>query len=257
MKLSTLSASCALLAACGLWPAAAQTCPRDSDAAALYLPLDEAVARALASDLRPAAARAAVSAARAERAIATLKPADTASLGFENFPGSGLAAEIENLEVSGTFNRVWERGGKRDARTALAERGVEIAEASVDISRADIAYEIQALYVELVLTQERASLAAERLAASRDAEALIRKRVEAARDPLMAGSRAAADALMAEGELARLTEDAETLRAALADFWGGDADFGVDVCGLSPDGKHGEHALDVSNSPELARIEAE
>ena len=87
------------------------------------------------------------------------------SLGFENFPGSGLAAEIENLEVSGTFNRVWERGGKRDARTALADRCVEIAEASVDISRADIAYEIQALYVELVLTQERASLAAERLAA--------------------------------------------------------------------------------------------
>jgi len=257
MKLSTLSASCALLAACGLWPAAAQTCTRDSNAAALYLPLDEAVARALASDLRPAAARAAVSAARAEREIAALRPADTVSLGFENFPGSGLAAEIENLEVSGTFNRVWERGGKRDARTALAERGVEIAEASVDISRADIAYEIQALYVELVLTQERASLAAERLAASRDAEALIRKRVEAARDPLLAGSRAAADALMADGELARLTEDAERLRIALADFWGGDADFGVDVCGLSPDGKHGEHALDVSNSPELARIEAE
>lgn len=252
-----LGASGALIAAIGFLPAFAQVCPRNMDAPSAHLSLGQAILQAIESDLRPAAARAAVATARSERAIAALRPSDTVSLEFENFPGIGLAAEIDSLEVTGSFSRVWERGGKREARATLAERGVEIAEAGVDISKADIAYEIQSLYVELALTQERASLAAERLEAARAAEALINKRVEAARDPLLAGSRASADALVAEGELARLTQDAERLRTALADFWGGAPDFDVDLCSLSPDGGHDEHTLDVTGSPELARIEAE
>lgn len=252
-----LGASGALIAAIGLLPAFAQVCPRDGDAARAHLSLEEAILKATENDLRPGAARAAVATARSERAIAALRPSDTLSLEFENFPGIGLAAEIDSLEVTGSFSRVWERGGKREARTTLAERGVEIAEAGVEISKADIAYEIQSLYVELALTQERALLAAERLETARAAEALINKRVEAARDPLLASARAAADALVAEGETARLTRDAERLRTALADFWGGAPDFGVDLCNLSPGGSHDEHTLDIASSPELARLEAE
>lgn len=247
----------ALIAAIGFLPASAEACPRDPGAPYAHLSLEQAILRALESDLRPDAARAAVTTARTERAIASLRPADTVSLEFENFPGLGLGAEIENLEVTGTFNRVWERGGKREARTALAERSVDIAEAGVEISKADIAYEIQSLYVDLALIQERASLAAERLEAARAAEALIAKRVEAARDPLLAGARATADALVAEGELARLTQEADRLRAALADFWAGTPDFGVDMCGLTRSGGHDDHDLDVTRSPELSQIEAE
>ena len=252
-----LGASGALMAAIGFLPAFAETCPRGADAPYAHLSLDQAVRQALESDLRPGAARAAVVTARAERAVAALRPSDTVSIEFENFPGVGLAAEIDSLEVTGTFNRVWERGGKREARSTLAERSVDIAEAGLDISKADIAFEIQSLYVELALTQERASLAAARLEAARNAEALIAKRVEAARDPLLAGSRAATDALVAEGEFNRLTRDADRLRATLADFWSGSTDFSVDLCGLSPDEGHTEHTLDVSRSPELARLEAQ
>lgn len=252
-----LGAAGALMAAIGYSPALAQACPRGNDASATYLSLEQAILQAVDSDLRPEAARAAVATARSERAIASLRPADTVILEFENFPGIGLAAEIDNLEITGTFNRVWERGGKREARALLADRGIKIAEASVSITLADIAFEIQALYVDLALTEERALLAAERLSAARAAEALIRKRVEAARDPLLAGSRAATDAMVAEGELARLNTDAERLRKALADFWGGAPDFAVDMCGLAADSRHSEHALDITNSPELARLEAE
>lgn len=252
-----LGASGALMAAIGFLPAFAEICPREPDAPYAHLSLDQAVRQALESDLRPGAARAAVATARTERAVAALRPSDTVNLDFENFPGVGLAAEIDSLEVTGTFNRVWERGGKREARSTLAERSVDIAEAGLDISKADIAFEIQSLYVELALTQERASLAAARLEAARNAEALIAKRVEAARDPLLAGSRAATDALVAEGEFNRLTQDADRLRATLADFWSGSTDFSVDLCGLSLDEGHTEHTLDVSRSPELARLEAQ
>ena len=230
------------MAAIGVLPALAETCPRGEDAPYAHLSLDQAVRQALESDLRPGAARAAVATARTERAVAALRPSDTVSIEFENFPGVGLAAEIDSLEVTGTFNRVWERGGKREARSTLAERSIDIAEAGLDISTADIAFEIQSLYVELALTQERASLAAARLEAARYAEALIVKRVEAARDPLLAGSRAATDALVAEGEFNRLKRDADRLRATLADFWSGSTDFSVDLCGSRYSGRFNRHS---------------
>ena len=251
-----LGASGALIAAIGLLPAFAQSCPRDVDAAGTHLSLEQAVLQAIENDLRPDAARAAVATARSERAIAALKPSSIVSLEFENFPGIGLAAELDSLEITGSFSRVWERGGKREARVGLAESGVEIAKADVKASMVDIAYEIASLYVELALTQERALLATERLDAARAAEALINKRVEAARDPLLARSRAAADALVAEGELARLTSETERLRTSLAEFWGGTPDFVVDLCSLSLDGAHTAHLIDLAASPELARIEA-
>ena len=252
-----LSASGALLAVLGCLPAFAQSCPDLPEGAPAHLSLADAVRKALESDLRPDAARAAVAAARTERAISALRPADTVSLEFENFPGIGIASEIENLEVTGRFSRVWERGGKRDARTALAERAVDVAAAGLDISRANIAFEIQSLYVELAIISEQIALAEQRLAAARDAEKLIARRVEAARDPLLAGSRATTDALVAEGEVARLTTEADALKAALADYWEGQPDFSAGLCGLKQSSNdHADHSLDVSLSPELARLDA-
>jgi outer membrane protein, heavy metal efflux system len=63
------------------------------DAPAASVSLDEALARAISHDLRPGSAEAAVAAAKTERAIASLRPADSVSLETEDFPGrSGLFA---------------------------------------------------------------------------------------------------------------------------------------------------------------------
>ncbi|MGE6696403.1 TolC family protein [Hyphomonas sp. NPDC076900] len=259
MKLKYLSAFCALAAASGVLPAAAETCPRNSASATIYLSSDEAVQRALAADLRPAAARAGVATARSERAIAALPPADTITIDYENFPGLGLGSEIDNLEVTATFNRVWERGGKRNARIALAETSVILAEAEIAISVADVAHEVQTLYVELAITLERLALAEDRLEAAQAAERVIGHRVAAARDPLLAGARARADALTAESEAMRLAALADELKAALWDHFATPPDdqvFEVDLCGLSAKSSHAPHTLDASQSPELARLSA-
>ena len=77
-----LGASGALMAAIGFLPAFAETCPPSADAPYAHLSLDQAVRQALESDLRPGAARAAVVTARAERAVAALRPSDTVSIEF-------------------------------------------------------------------------------------------------------------------------------------------------------------------------------
>jgi cobalt-zinc-cadmium efflux system outer membrane protein len=207
-------------------PAAAQSCKGQG------LGLEAAIERALAADLRPDVARAAVTAARSERAVSALRPLDTVEVMSENFPGLGTGADINNLTVTGQFKRVWERGGKLDARLGVADAAVEVASAGIAIAEADIAYEIEALFVSLWDVRARLALAQERLEAAQSVDALVSRRVEAARDPLLAGSRAATDVAIAQGDIAALQDEAAALASAIFAFWGGE-DLPIDTCRLA------------------------
>lgn len=257
MKVIFLSASAALVAALGALPAGAEACGQPEERTRPLMALEETIARALEYDLRPEAARAAVTEARAQQAIAALRPADTVSLEVENFPGTGLAAEIDSLEITGVFSRVWERGGKRAARGEVARRSVAIAEADIAASAVDVAYEVRTLYIELAVALEREALAREKLTVLNDALDLIDRRVQAARDPLLARARATADALSAQGELSRLERETDALRQALAAYWGGTGDFDGHLCALASKSTQLNHLDKVSASPELLRLEAQ
>jgi len=83
----------------------------------------------------------------------------------------------------------------------------------------------------------------------------VKKRVQAARDPLLAGARS--EALLAEAEIgveaARLTDQAA--KARLASFWGGDPDFAVELASFQM--LAGATAQGVEGSAELALAVAE
>lgn len=256
MKLKTLGAASALAAMLGALPAMAQVCGPAGQAGPA-LSLEDAVSHALAYDLRPETARAGVAAARTDVAIAALRPADTLMLEIENFPGLGVSANIDSVEITGTFSRVWERGGKREARSRLAESGVALAAAGISIVQADITYEVRTLYVELAIAQERLALAKERVAAAQASEALIDRRVEAARDPLLAGARAAADTMIAQADLAALERETQSLAESLSAYWSGAESYSASLCALNAPAQHVAHPEDFSTSPELSRIEAE
>ncbi len=232
---------------------AAQVCVPAAD----HLSLADAIMRAQSADLRPEAAREAIRASRTERAIAALRPEDSLSLEAENFPGLGDSGNIDNLEITGRFSRVWERGGKRDARLALADSAADIAAVGVLEAEAAIANEVRQLYIEAWSAEQRLALSRVRLSSAEAAESLIDKRVKAARDPLLAGSRARTDSLVAKAQVADLEADVAALKGALAGFWLGDSAFTVGACGLQDPGSHGTHETLVGDTPALKRIEAE
>ena len=209
--------------------AAAETgsCEPQSDSIELVM-LETAITRASDFDLRPDSAEAAIAAARTERAIARLRPADTVTVEIEDFPGTGLASNIDNLQVTGRFSRVWERGGKREARQALAQSGVEVAQSGLALADYEIRHEIENLYAEAAFSGERLKLACERLEIATTLEGAIKRRVDAARDPLLASARAASDRLQAEADARRYAIEARDLRAALASYWGSDAEIRLD-----------------------------
>ncbi|PKP82536.1 MAG: hypothetical protein CVT79_06370 [Alphaproteobacteria bacterium HGW-Alphaproteobacteria-18] len=216
--------------------------------------LARAMQLALEADLRPEVATAEVRAARSERAIAALRPPDALSLEIEDFPGTGLASNIDSLQVTGSFSRVWERGGKRQAREALAQRGVDVAATRFAAAEFDIREEIETLYAEAALAEGRLELACNQIALARDLEAVIQRRVDAARDPLLAGARATADRLGAEAEARRFAAQAGNLRAALGAYWLSNSDFRIEPGFLET--RLEPRPFDASNiaSPELDRL---
>lgn len=238
--------------------AAAETgpCEPQSDTVEL-ITLEAAISRASEYDLRPNSAEAAIAAARTERSIASLRPADTVTVEIEDFPGTGLASNIDNLQVTGRFSRVWERGGKLEARQALADSSVAVARSGLAMADYEIRHEIENLYAEAAFSGERLKLACERLEIATTLEAAIKRRVDAARDPLLASARAASDRLQAEADARRYAIEARDLRAALVSYWGSDAEIRLDasVMELSPSAR----AIGPSdiNTPHLDSLDAE
>src|SRR3546814_149167 len=93
------------------------------------LSLDQAVERAIAASPEISAGEAGVDAARADQIQARVRPNPTISVDMDNAAGTGGYGLFKQSEMTVTYSQPIERGGKRSARMALAERGVVLAEA--------------------------------------------------------------------------------------------------------------------------------
>ena len=248
---------CALALALPLLPVSAQTSACETGEALEIVTFNQAMQTALGADLRPVLADEAVSVARTERAIAALRPTDTISLEAENFPGIGLAGDIDNLEITGKFSRTWERGGKRDAREALARAGVKVAETEREIIEHDIVHAVETLYVEAALLERRADLACKRVAISRSLKEIVDRRVEAARDPLLAQARSSTDLARAEVEASEYQRLARERRLAIASMWSGAEDFAIEPEFVERRMQSGRLDVDTVYSPEFEKFQAE
>jgi cobalt-zinc-cadmium efflux system outer membrane protein len=202
------------------------------------LTLDEAIRRA--ADAQPIlrAGAAAVSAARGARLQAGVRPNPSLTVEAENFLGTGPYGVLNQPEITGTYSQQLERGGKRQARIALADSDIAVAEAATAVERLDLAAQVQRAYLDVLVADEATKVALEALALARRLETEAKRRVASAKDPLFVGTNAAARVARARIGL----EDAErrqvATRSALAAFWGETGE------GLKPEGD----ALDLAAS---------
>lgn len=148
---------------------------------------------------------------------------------LENALGTGLYQGIDRTEATVTFNQTLEWGGDREARTQLAVRQGQRVRALGDVARQDLLHDVEIAYIDAQRAQADLLAAEERLALAREVAATVARRVEAARDPLLAASRS--NTLVAEAEIA--VENARLANLAARDnlalFWIGDSDFQIDM----------------------------
>ncbi len=202
-----------------------------SQAAAVPVTLDEAVARSLAASPLLNAKEAAIAAAGGGIEQAGVRPNPVLGVEVENFTGSGPYSSFGQTETTVTYSQELERGGKRRARVALAEADRGIARLERVKSAAEVAFETQQAWNAVQAAEAEATNAAERLTLAEAMSAIAQRRVKAARDPLAAGLKAenlVADAVAAREQTSLRLAAA---RSALAALWGeesGTADVPVE-----------------------------
>jgi len=186
--------------------------------------LDEAVRRTIAASPAIQAQEAGVRSARAGRSQADVRPNPVLSVEAENIAGTGAYDVYRQAETTVTYAQTIERGGKRDARIAYAERDIGVAEASARLVRLDIAEAVQRTFIDLQIAEEVVWLAERRFETERAMQTEALRRVRGYKDPLFVETRA--EARVAQARLA--LDEARSRRAAarvrLASFWGGKAE---------------------------------
>lgn len=187
-------------------------------AQAQSLTLEEAIRQSVSSSPQGAATATRIEGLDAARAAADTRPAATIEGSVENIGTPGF----NEFQIDGTYNQTLERGGKRRARIELAEGEIGIAQAEALIRRLDLARQVQELYVETQTAALDLELARSRVEIAGALRSEVQRRVDGARDPLFAGTRARTELAEAEVDLELAEHALDAAQARLALLTGND-----------------------------------
>jgi outer membrane protein, heavy metal efflux system len=185
------------------------------------LTLEQAVAKASEAAPLLKANDAAIAAARAGRRQADVRPNPSVTVEAENFVGSGPYNVFGQAEVTGMYSQPIERGGKRDARIAYAERDIGVAQASGRVTRLDLAAAVERAFIDIKIADAVVQITAYRLETERGIEREALRRVRGYKDPLFVETRAGARVAQAEIDVDQAEAKARAARNSLASFWAG------------------------------------
>ena len=184
------------------------------------LTFDDAVRRTLATAPQGAVVAARVEALTASRVAAGLKPAPSLEVIAENF-GPPIGDVYDQFQITGSYSQRIERGGKRQARVALADREIDLAWAEYLVERLDLIATVQRQFVRVQAAEAGIGLAQRRLEIARDLQKEVARRVASARDPIFAGTRAETGVAEAEVDLELAIYERDAALNRLVALWGG------------------------------------
>lgn len=224
MRLRIIAVAAFAFASCLPAPARAQ------DAAPPSLTLDDAFVRVarIHPGLRLLGARTEV--LLAERDQVALKPPLRASLELENAPGT---EGFDQAEVTLGLAGVLERGGKLDARRALAQGRIDALSVQREAQRLDLLAETARRHLAIAGAQAAADIARFDIAQRTRTVAAARQRLQAGASPESVVLGAQAALAKAELGLARATQQERSATQHLAALWG-ERDPGFTVAAADP-----------------------
>lgn len=190
-------------------------------ASAQELTLEDAVAKAAQATPLLRAGEAGIAAARAGRRQADVRPNPVVIVEGENLVGSGRYDVLGQAEITATYSQPIERGGKRAARVALADRDIGVAEASARVARLELASAVERAFLDVIIADYVAQIAETRLGIELEMQGEALRRVRGYKDPLFVETRAAARVAQARIGVTAASTRQRTTRAALAAYWGG------------------------------------
>lgn len=247
----------AALAALAIAPCAIAQVPSPPEP----LTLDAAISRVARThpDLRLPVLQRAAAEARYEGA--GFKPPLAFGVDIENALGTGASRGFDASEVTVSLAGVLERGGKLDARRALAQANIDTLAPQREVTRLDLMAEVARRYLAITAARGQRRIALDDIEQRRRAVAAARVRLQAGASP--ASTLMTAQAALAQAELDRdrAVQAERAARLALAALWNArEADF-TEVSGeplqLPALEDFQQLAVLLSDTPELALIAGE
>ena len=193
-------------------------------ASAETVTLEQAIAKAVEAAPLLKADDAAVAAARAGRVQAGVRPNPSVTVEAENFVGTGPYGVLGQAEITATYNQPIERGGKRAARVALADRDIDVAQASANVTRLDLAASVQRAFLDVLIAKDVLTIANFRLSTELQLQNEALRRVRGYKDPLFVETRAAARVANARIGVEQGEFRLQAASDLLAGYWSGDGD---------------------------------
>lgn len=210
--------------------ALAQTAPPQEGG---VLTLEDAILRALNAAPGLRASQEAVHAASAGVRQAGMRPNPELGLEAENIAGSGALNGLDAGEYTLSISQRFERG-KRGARKALARSDLNLARHGQDRTRLGLIFTAQTAYIEASSAQAAFENAVAREAVAQNLEAIVRQRVERARDPSATLHQATLETFEATAERDQSRRALDLAKQQLTSLWGTpSADFRLDSTGFS------------------------
>lgn len=200
---------------------------------AVPLTLDAAIARVAQyhPDLRLAEAQRPVWEAR--RDAAGLPPPLTLGVELENALGTGDSRGFDAAEATVTLAGVLERGGKLDARRAVAQANLDSLAPQRETARLDLMAEVARRYLAVTDARQQLRIAETDIEQRRRAVAAARLRLQAGASPESVLLTAQAMLAQAELDRDRAKQMDQSARAALSALWR-QRDPGFDVVSGDP-----------------------
>lgn len=224
-------------------------------ASAEPLGLSDALSRAAMADPARPALASRLAAAEAGVRQAAVRPNPVVGVEVEDLAGTGRYSLMDRAQATLYYQQSQERGGKREARTALARSDIALVRLRDDVRMLDLMHEVEIAWVETIAAEADARLASDRLALAERVRAEVDRRVKVARDPLFAGARAEAQVAEAASALAEAKARAANARRALAAFWGG-GEIEIDPTALE-DLSAADKVAGPASPSDLALLEAQ
>ncbi|MFN7213621.1 MAG: TolC family protein [Lysobacteraceae bacterium] len=192
----------------------------------------------------------------ADARAAALRPPLEAQVDLENVLGSGPLQGTRSAELTLSLAGVLERGGKREARRALAAARIDALGVQRAATRLDLLAETTRRYLDLVALQAQRPLLDEDLAQRQRIARAARQRFTAGAAPEASALAAEAEVAQAEARLATLSAQQLAAWRRLSLMWGAPADAAVPEVDAVPDAAPSLPALadltaSIAESPEL------
>ena len=225
-------------------------------AQAQSLALNQALARAAQADPTRPAVEARLKAADAGARQAGVRANPVVGVDLEDLTGTGPYSLVDRAQATVYYQQNLERGGKREARTALARTEIDLVRLRHQTKVLDLFKEVELAWVEAMAAEAQVRLARTRLDIAERAQGEVDRRVKAARDPLFAGARADAQVAEARIALSQAQMTADTARRTLAGYWNGGVDFEIDPAALE-DMSAAQDIAGEASPVDLALLDAE